>query len=143
MEHRKHSEHQVIAAGKNHPAYLMQGFTLFEILIVLGILALLLGISLPALSNSSGNARMTSFELIQAHLQQARAHAISSGKPTVIAFSNHSASGSEASSSVSIFEASSAVLKDLSYSAPDFSQGYQQIQGTKKASTWDPLSAEF
>ncbi|MEP2776776.1 MAG: prepilin-type N-terminal cleavage/methylation domain-containing protein [Luteolibacter sp.] len=61
------------------------GFSLIEILTVIAIMAILLVAAIPVLSNTSSNARQASREIIKAHLQQARAQAISSGNATALA----------------------------------------------------------
>lgn len=59
-------------------------FSLVELLAVIGIITILLVAAVPVLSNSSNAARQASRELVKAHLQQARAHAISTGRPTAL-----------------------------------------------------------
>ena len=61
------------------------GFSLIELLVVVGILSILIAAAIPALTSSSNHARRASSEIVQAQLQQARAHAISSGHPTALA----------------------------------------------------------
>lgn len=67
------------------PQCCTHGFSLIEVLTVIAIMAILLVAAVPVLSNSSSNARQSSREIIKAHLQQARAHAISSGNATAMA----------------------------------------------------------
>lgn len=50
----------------------------------MAILMILAGITMAGISNSSHNARKTSREIVRAHLQQARAHAIASRNPTAV-----------------------------------------------------------
>ncbi|MGJ8643677.1 MAG: pilus assembly FimT family protein [Luteolibacter sp.] len=61
------------------------GFSLIEVLTVIAIMSILLVAAVPVLSNSLSSARQASREIIKAHLQQARAHAISSGNATALA----------------------------------------------------------
>ncbi len=61
------------------------GFSLIELLAVTVIVSILLVVAVPVFSNSSNNARQASREIIKGHLQQARAHAISSGTSTAVA----------------------------------------------------------
>ncbi|MDP4623792.1 MAG: prepilin-type N-terminal cleavage/methylation domain-containing protein [Akkermansiaceae bacterium] len=61
------------------------GFSLLEMLVVISIMAILIVAAIPVFANTSSNARQASREIIKAHLQQARAHAISSGNATALA----------------------------------------------------------
>lgn len=61
------------------------GFSLIEVLTVIAIMSILLVAAVPVLSDSASSARQASREIIKAHLQQARAHAISSGNATALA----------------------------------------------------------
>jgi len=61
-------------------------FSLIEMLVVMGIISLLLVAAYPIFSNNSNTARNASREILKGHLQQARAHAISAGNATAIAF---------------------------------------------------------
>ncbi len=60
-------------------------FTLVEVLVVITIISILLVAAVPIFSNTSNSARQSSREIIKAHLQQARSHAIASGNPTALA----------------------------------------------------------
>jgi prepilin-type N-terminal cleavage/methylation domain-containing protein len=69
-----------VCRKKNH----LSAFSLIELLAVIAILAVLAGIAVPAISNSSSNARRTSREIVKNHLQQARAHAIATRNHTAL-----------------------------------------------------------
>ncbi|WP_411826657.1 Tfp pilus assembly protein FimT/FimU [Luteolibacter sp. AS25] len=69
---------------KQAPPFCRPAFSLLEILVVLGIIAVLLAAASPVFTNKSGNARQASREIIKAHLQQARAHAIATGNATAV-----------------------------------------------------------
>lgn len=62
----------------------LSAFSLIELLVVMAILMVLVGIAVSGFSNSSHNARQTSREIAKTHLQQARAHAISSRNYTAL-----------------------------------------------------------
>lgn len=64
---------------------LVFGFSLIEMLVVIAIMSIVMVAAIPILSNTASSARQASREIIKAHLQQARAHAISSGNATAIA----------------------------------------------------------
>ena len=55
---------------------LLSAFSLIELLVVIAIVLTLAGIAVSGISNSSQNARQTCREIVKAHLQQARIHAI-------------------------------------------------------------------
>jgi len=61
------------------------GFSLIELLVVMGIISILLVAAFPIFTNNSNSARNASREIIKGYLQQARAHAIASGNPTALA----------------------------------------------------------
>lgn len=69
-----------------HPALChgLHAFSLVELLTVMAIISMLLVAAVPIFSNSDNSARQSSRELIKAHLQQARAHAIATGNPTAV-----------------------------------------------------------
>ncbi len=79
-------------------------FSLVELLAVMAIISVLLVAAVPIFSNSSNTARLASREIITAHLQQARAHAIASGTATAIVVPEISASTDLGARSVSLFE---------------------------------------
>lgn len=60
-------------------------FSLIELLVVIAIMSVLLAASAQVFSNSGNNARKASRDVIRAQIQQARAHAISSGNYTAVA----------------------------------------------------------
>lgn len=59
-------------------------FSFIELIAVMAIITILLAIAVPALSDSSANARQSSREIIKSHLQQARAHAIAKRTATAL-----------------------------------------------------------
>lgn len=61
------------------------GFSLIELLVVMGIISVLLVAAFPIFTNNSNSARNASREIIKGYIQQARAHAIASGTPTALA----------------------------------------------------------
>ena len=83
------------------------GFSLIEMLIVMAIMSILLVAAIPVLSNTSSNARQSSREIVKASLQQARAHAISSGNATAITIPILSTGSELGSRAVTLFEVES------------------------------------
>ncbi len=63
----------------------LPGFSLIELLAIMAIISILLVAAVPIFSNSSNAARQASRELVKAHLQQARSHAVSTGRATAVA----------------------------------------------------------
>ena len=70
---------------KQATRYRARGFSLMELLVVMGIISLLLIAAFPIFINNSNSARNASREIIKGHLQQARAHAIATGNATALA----------------------------------------------------------
>lgn len=62
----------------------LSAFSLIELLAVIAIVMILSGIAVLGLAGSSLNARKASREIFNAHLNQARAHAIASRKSTAL-----------------------------------------------------------
>jgi prepilin-type N-terminal cleavage/methylation domain-containing protein len=81
-----------------------QAFSLIELLVVIAIMGLLLAAAVPIFSNSSNNARQASREIIKAHLQRARAHAIAKGTATAVAVPVLTSGGDLGARAVSLFE---------------------------------------
>ncbi len=79
-------------------------FSLVELLTVMAIISILLVAAVPIFSNSSNTARMASREIIKAHLQQARAHAIASGTATAVMIPEFEAGSDLGARSISLFE---------------------------------------
>ena len=63
---------------------LLSAFSLIELLVVIAIVLALAGIAVNGISNSSQNARQTCREIVKAHLQQARIHAIATHRHTAL-----------------------------------------------------------
>lgn len=81
-----------------------RAFSLIELLAVMAIMSVLLAVGIPLLSNSSNNARLASREIIGAHLQQARAHAIATGTATAVAIPTLSSGVALGARAISLFE---------------------------------------
>jgi type II secretory pathway pseudopilin PulG len=79
-------------------------FSLVELLAVVAVMALLLTVAVPIFTDPSNNARQASREIIRAHLQRARAHAIASGTPTAVAIPVLSTGGEMGGRAISLFE---------------------------------------
>jgi prepilin-type N-terminal cleavage/methylation domain-containing protein len=71
-----------------------RGFSLTELLVVMGILMILLAAAAPVFMKSSQRARQTAREMVKGHLQRARSHAIATGASTAVIVPDYSA-GSE------------------------------------------------
>src|SRR6478735_7905872 len=61
-----------------------KGFTLIELLAALTVTSILLAVGVPLFTDPSNNARKASRDILRAHLQQARAHAIATGNTTAV-----------------------------------------------------------
>ena len=103
----------------------MAGFTLVELLVVIGILAILIGGSVAMMPDNSASARQASREILRAHLQQARAHAIATGIPTAVLFPVATADAEHGQRMISLAEIE-----------PDPSGGHQV---TKLLQRWETL----
>ena len=79
-------------------------FSLIELLTVIAIIAVLLVAAIPMFSNSAVNASQASREIVKAHLQQARAHAIASGSSTAVAIPVLGSGGELGARAISLFE---------------------------------------
>jgi prepilin-type N-terminal cleavage/methylation domain-containing protein len=79
-------------------------FTLVELLAVIAIMALLMAVSVQIFSNTSGEARKASRDVIKAQLQQARAHAIATGNATAVVVPLFGSSGELGARAISSFE---------------------------------------
>jgi hypothetical protein len=82
----------------------LSAFSLVELLAVIAIMTMLLAVAVPLLSDPSNNARQASREIIKAHLQRARAHAIASGSSTAIAIPVLATGGELGGRAISLFE---------------------------------------
>lgn len=112
------------------------GFSLIEILTAIAIMSVLLAAAIPVFSNSSLNARQTSREIIKAHLQQARAHAISSGNATALAIPVIQTSSELGARAISLFEVEHDGDQYLAMTDPDTGQ-QRQLQ------RWQKLPGSF
>lgn len=81
-----------------------RAYSLVELLAVIAIIAVLLAVAIPVFSDPSNSARQASREIIKAHLQRARAHAIASGLPTAVAIPILASGGELGGRAISLFE---------------------------------------
>ena len=79
-------------------------FSLIELLAVMAIIAVLFAAAAPIFSDSANNARNASREIIKAHLQQARAHAIATSTATAVAIPVLASGGDLGARAISLFE---------------------------------------
>lgn len=82
----------------------LSAFSLVELLAVIAIMAILLAAAVPLFADPSNSARQASREIIKAHLQRARAHAIASGSSTAITIPVLSSGGELGGRAISLFE---------------------------------------
>lgn len=82
----------------------LPAFSLVELLAVIAIMALLMAVAVPVFSDPSNSARQSSREIIKAHLQRARAHAIASGSATAIAVPVLATGGELGARAITLFE---------------------------------------
>ncbi len=80
------------------------GFSIIELLIAVAIIGAIVVAGAPMLGVSENVARRKSQDIIKAQLQQARAHAISSGKSTAIAIPSLGDGPKHGARAVSLFE---------------------------------------
>lgn len=118
------------SASRNVPA-----FSLVELLAVIAVLALLLTVAIPIFTDPSNNARQTSREIIKAHIQRARAHAIASGSPTAIAIPVLSTGGDLGGRALSLFE----VVKNGAAYEPAMGDGGEE----RLLQRWETLPGSF
>jgi len=91
--------HQSKRQLRNLPA-----FSLVELVLVILIVSVLLAVSTQVFSSNTGNARIATIDIINAHLQQARAHAISSGMDTALVIPVLATGSESGARALSIFE---------------------------------------
>ena len=79
-------------------------FSLVELLAVIAIMSILLLVAVPVFTDPTNSARQASREIVKAHLQRARSHAIASGSATAIAIPILSTGGELGGRAISLFE---------------------------------------
>lgn len=110
-------------------------FSLVELLAVITMMAVLLAVAVPIFADPSNSARQASREIIKAHLQRARGHAIASGSPTAIAIPVLATGGELGGRAISLFEV---VKNGAAYEpAKDGSGVEMQLQ------RWETLPGSF
>ena len=114
----------------------MHGFTLIEILSVVAIISVLLVAAVPIFANSSNSARQASREIIKAHIQQARAHAIATGVATAVAIPELSSDDELGASAMTLFEVEKGTT-GLYIPLTDASGNDEQLQ------RWEKLPGNF
>ncbi len=70
----------------------LAAFTLVEMLVVITIIGILLAVGMPMLTDPTNSARRAAGDVLRAHLQEARAHAIATGTTTSLLFPEYGAS---------------------------------------------------
>ena len=124
------ARHIPAKANRSLPA-----FSLVELLAVIAIMTILLAVAVPIFTDPSNSARQASREIIKAHLQRARAHAIASGSSTAIAIPILATGGDLGGRAISLFE----VVKNGAVYEPakDGSGVQMQLQ------RWETLPGNF
>ena len=89
---------------KGNDARCFPAFSLVELLAVIAIISILLLVAVPVFTDPANSARQASREIIKAHLQRARAHAIASGSATAVAIPVLSTGGELGGRAISLFE---------------------------------------
>lgn len=110
-------------------------FSLIELLAVMVIMGILIAVAVPVFSNTSNHARQASREIIRAHLQQARAHAIATGTSTAVAIPVLASGGDLGARAVSLFEVE---LAGNSYVSSKDSTGNDRL-----LQRWETLPGNF
>jgi prepilin-type N-terminal cleavage/methylation domain-containing protein len=82
----------------------LSGFSITELLIVVAIIGAIVVAGAPMLGVPENTAQRTSQDMIKAQLQQARAHAISSGKSTAIVIPSLGSSVERGARSIAVLE---------------------------------------
>ena len=110
-------------------------FSLIELLAVMAIIAVLFAAAAPIFSDSANNARNASREIIKAHLQQARAHAIATSTATAVAIPVLASGGDLGARAISLFEVE---LDGTSYLPSKDSAGNERM-----LQRWQTLPGKF
>ncbi len=110
-------------------------FSLVELLAVITMMAILLAVAVPIFADPSNSARQASREIIKAHLQRARSHAIASGSPTAIAIPVLATGGELGGRAISLFE----VVKNGAVYEP----AKDEAGSEKLLQRWETLPGNF
>ena len=110
-------------------------FSLMEVLAVMAIIGLLLAVAVPVFTNTANSARQASREIIKAHLQQARAHAIATGNSVAVAIPVLASGGELGARAVSLFEVEPA---GNSYVPAKYADGNERL-----LQRWETLPGNF
>ena len=110
-------------------------FSLVELLAVITMMAILLAVAVPIFADPSNSARQASREIIKAHLQRARSHAIASGSPTAIAIPVLATGGELGGLAISLFE----VVKNGAVYEP----AKDEAGSEKLLQRWETLPGNF
>ena len=113
----------------------LSAFSLVELLAVIAIMAILLAAAVPLFADPSNSARQASREIIKAHLQRARAHAIASGSSTAITIPVLSTGGELGGRAISLFE--------VEKTATGYKPALDDAGGEKILQRWETLPGNF
>ena len=113
----------------------LSAFSLVELLAVIAIMAILLAAAVPIFADPSNSARQASREIIKAHLQRARAHAIASGSSTAITIPVLSTGGELGGRAISLFE----VVKN----GAGYEPAKDEAGSEKLLQRWETLPGSF
>ena len=113
----------------------LSAFSLVELLAVIAIMAILLAAAVPLFADPSNSARQASREIIKAHLQRARAHAIASGSSTAITIPVISTGGELGGRAISLFE--------VEKTATGYKPALDDAGGEKILQRWETLPGNF
>jgi len=105
----------------------LAAFTLVEMLVVIAIIGILLAVGMPMLTDPSNSSRRAAGDVLRAHLQEARSHAIATGTTTSLLFPEYGASDKSGGALLGIAEVES---------QPNTSSPYKV---TKLLQRWTPL----
>lgn len=114
---------------------IVPAFSLIELLVVIAIISMLLAASVQIFSDTSNRARQASRDLIKAHLQQARAHAIASGNATAIAIPVFETGGDLGWRAISMLE--------VEKSGADYSPAIGDSGEQRLLQRWESLPGNF
>ena len=113
----------------------LPAFSLVELMAVIAIMAILLAVAVPIFTDPSNSARQASREIIRAHLQRARAHAIASGSSTAITIPVLATGGELGGRAISLFE----VVK----TATGYEPAKDETGSEKLLQRWETLPGNF
>lgn len=113
----------------------LKAFSLVELIVVIAIMAIMIAVAVPMFADPANSARQASREIIRAHLQRARAHAIASGTSTAITIPVLATGGELGGRAISLFE----VVK----TSTGYEPAKDETGSEKLLQRWETLPGNF